>query len=156
MILTIDAISTYCIEVAGKSRQVGGVEVVDDDSDKYGEEENGPMAPEMADHLIGLSAERAYYLDRGLPLPEALSLHQHLSRFADEILKLLRLAPNLVECEQLVLASLRRLTIGELSNYDGVILNYLSLPALKVLSLPMPENDLLGFLKRSAPPLQEH
>ncbi|KAJ7218881.1 hypothetical protein B0H12DRAFT_1241541 [Mycena haematopus] len=121
--------------------QLKRLEVVDDDSDEYGEEENGAfggMTPEMFDHLMGLSDERESYLSRGLPLPEHLSFPQHLTvrssergYFADEILKLLRLAPNLVGCEKPGFPSLRRLTFGEPGDYDEVILNYLSLPALK-------------------------
>ncbi|KAJ7218864.1 hypothetical protein B0H12DRAFT_1271728 [Mycena haematopus] len=90
--------------------------------------------------------------------PDALPLLAHLTirsderaYLTDEIVKLLCLAPNLVECfldithpvhddfdiigEQLVLASLRRLTFGErddrLDDYDDVILDH------QVLSLPM-------------------
>ncbi|KAJ7208441.1 hypothetical protein B0H12DRAFT_1330165 [Mycena haematopus] len=94
--------------------------------------------------------------------------------FTGEILRLLRLAPNLVECVleincplhdsdlnvKLVLASLRRLTFGKRNEswHDDVFLQHLSLPALKVLSLPMQTisgSHLLRFLERSAPPLQE-
>ncbi|KAJ6598061.1 hypothetical protein B0H10DRAFT_2086080 [Mycena sp. CBHHK59/15] len=93
--------------------------------------------------------------------------------FALQILELLRRAPNLVECifarvplvgdsdtaEKLVLPNLRRLIFEELPRYsnDDKILKHLSLPALETLSLPMrlSDDDLLSFLKRSSPPLQE-
>ncbi|KAJ7750175.1 hypothetical protein B0H14DRAFT_2982227 [Mycena olivaceomarginata] len=82
--------------------------------------------------------------------------------FALQILELLRRTPNLVECifaQRLVLPNLRRLIFEELPRYpnDDKILKHLSLPALETLSLPMrlSDDDLLSFLKRSSPPLQE-
>jgi hypothetical protein len=95
-----------------------------------------------------------------------------------QILKLLRLAPNLVECifdgispvnrieivrataEMLVLPALRRLMFGgsvENPSSDDYILTCLSLPALETLSLwvDFSGDDLFSFLKRSSPPLQE-
>ncbi|KAJ6558231.1 hypothetical protein B0H19DRAFT_132493 [Mycena capillaripes] len=94
-----------------------------------------------------------------------------------QILKTLRLTPNLVECvfdgmhpvspvgnpaAKLVLPSLRRLIFGGGSNFapdnDEGILKCLSLPALEALSLPVRNvsgDDLLAFLKRSLPPLRE-
>ncbi|KAJ7860518.1 hypothetical protein B0H13DRAFT_2073788 [Mycena leptocephala] len=87
-----------------------------------------------------------------------------------QILKLLRLAPNLVECIldsihpvydiELVLLALRRLIFGgsvDNPNSDDCILTWLSLPALETLSLwvDFSGDDLFDFLKRSSPPLQE-
>jgi len=96
-----------------------------------------------------------------------------------EILGLLRLAPNLVECtfhrvwtdfmprnaETLLLLSLRCLKFGEFAKLrdlrylgsDDVILRYLSLPALETLAFAfngISSEDFLRFLKRSSPPLQ--
>ncbi|KAJ7302104.1 hypothetical protein DFH08DRAFT_906060 [Mycena albidolilacea] len=91
-----------------------------------------------------------------------------------KILKLLRLAPNLVECtfhmrlidnfrrrKPVVHSGLRRLLIRGCAR-DGHILDCLSLPALETLSVQMEDissgltdSGLLYFLKRSAPPLQE-
>ncbi|KAJ6516829.1 hypothetical protein C8R47DRAFT_1206042 [Mycena vitilis] len=94
-----------------------------------------------------------------------------------QILDVLRLAPNVVECtldrckihvndertmpEQVTSLVLRRLRFGasgkEPDSHDG-ILKYLSLPVLELLSLAMRKvsgYDLISFLKRSSPPLQE-
>ncbi|KAJ7646035.1 hypothetical protein DFH06DRAFT_1210941 [Mycena polygramma] len=93
-----------------------------------------------------------------------------------QILELLRLAPNLSEfvlehmvsmasipstTEMVVLPTLRRLVFGERGtnpdSNDGVF-NYLSLPALEVLSLSLTATSTGGFfsfLERSSPPLQE-
>ncbi|KAJ6602467.1 hypothetical protein DFH09DRAFT_968856 [Mycena vulgaris] len=88
------------------------------------------------------------------------------------------LAPNLVECDfqhfasvydlfghekdEVILPNLHRLDIGPLGRdffgYNQAILLHLSLPALQALSLQLANfsnGDLLSFLKRSAPPLQE-
>ncbi|KAJ7266364.1 hypothetical protein B0H12DRAFT_1230153 [Mycena haematopus] len=116
-------------------------------------------------------------IPRPLPLLEHLTIRFYIERrgFADQIFELLRLAPNLVECvfncvplhgsvtgENPVLPSLRRLTFGDWEydrdGFDDVILKFLSLPALEALSLPMysvSAGDLLSFMKRSTPPLQE-
>ncbi|KAJ7484971.1 hypothetical protein B0H11DRAFT_1146860 [Mycena galericulata] len=116
------------------------------------------------------------------PLLETLSI-RHSSRVDDaptydgsQIIEILRLAPNLVECvldriypgwdaiddlqEQVVLPTLRRLMFGkEEFNYsDGSILKHLSIPRLEALTLSMRAisfADLSSFLKRSAPPLQK-
>ncbi|KAJ7666949.1 hypothetical protein DFH06DRAFT_1470076 [Mycena polygramma] len=95
----------------------------------------------------------------------------------NQILDLLRLAPNVVECtldqckthvndertepEQVASLVLRRLRFGasgkEPDSHDG-ILKYLSLPALEILSVAMRNvsgDDLISFLERSSPPLQE-
>ncbi|KAJ7748746.1 hypothetical protein DFH07DRAFT_560618 [Mycena maculata] len=88
-----------------------------------------------------------------------------------QILELLRLAPNLVECmidvdtvfdlpgtlEQLALPCLRRLTFGDFYADDDIF-KWLALPNLQTLHLSMQDvqdNDLLEFLQRSSPPLQD-
>ncbi|KAJ7458009.1 hypothetical protein B0H11DRAFT_2286787 [Mycena galericulata] len=90
-----------------------------------------------------------------------------------QLLQLLRLAPNLVECTfgcdtysansikaPLVLPNLRRLIFG--GGADGpesgdCILEHLTLPRLETLFLSMYVigEELLAFLKRSSPPLRE-
>ncbi|KAJ7680714.1 hypothetical protein DFH06DRAFT_427415 [Mycena polygramma] len=92
---------------------------------------------------------------------------------ASQFLALFRLAPNLVECtidhifpmldlqnvdEILVLPALRRLVFDQLDSNDDEILKCLSLPKLQTLSIPLSEirpDNLLSFLQRSSPPLQE-
>ncbi|KAJ7302093.1 hypothetical protein DFH08DRAFT_906039 [Mycena albidolilacea] len=89
-----------------------------------------------------------------------------------EIIQLLRLSPNIVECffggmefscmlppvatKKLVLRTLRRLTFGDPTcrpeNND--VLDCLTLPALEALHAAAGD-ELLGLLKRSSPPLQE-
>jgi hypothetical protein len=115
-----------------------------------------------------------------LPLLETLTIRG----LADEreypglqILELLHLAPNLIECifqfmdpvdnigateafAEVVLPALRRLMFGgrieEEPNSDDGILRHLSLPALETLSLlDISGDELVCFLKRSSPPLQE-
>ncbi|KAJ7218869.1 hypothetical protein B0H12DRAFT_1152995 [Mycena haematopus] len=79
--------------------------------------------------------------------------------------------PNIIKCtfdstvmmdllceEPLVIPTLRHLLFGECEPSDDEILNHLSLPALETLSVAMhfiSSDDLLRFMKRSAPPLQE-
>ncbi|KAJ7509515.1 hypothetical protein B0H11DRAFT_2421476 [Mycena galericulata] len=95
-----------------------------------------------------------------------------------QILELLRLAPNLVECtfedvlpifglhvinEALVLPHLHRLSFGNGAGKDGQesddrILRCLTLPHLQSLSVSMLQTltgDLLSFLQQSSPPLRE-
>ncbi|KAJ7302082.1 hypothetical protein DFH08DRAFT_991896 [Mycena albidolilacea] len=93
-----------------------------------------------------------------------------------EIFHLLRRAPNLVECtfhhrpqfddpdstpETLILPSLRRLRFGTTTldkSVDTRILDFLALPALQSLTLPLRarcSQDLVSFLEQSTPPLQE-
>jgi hypothetical protein len=95
-----------------------------------------------------------------------------------QMLQLLHLAPNLVECvfaglspvynidvadataEKLVLPNLRRLIFGgelESPDSDDEILTHLSLPALETLSLwlDISGDDLLSFFLLSSPPLRE-
>ncbi|KAF7328766.1 F-box domain-containing protein [Mycena venus] len=93
-----------------------------------------------------------------------------------EIFVFLRLAPNLVECRfhnvdpvycgddmegKLTLSSLRCLIFGPDAgnpDSDDAILNYLILPGLKSLAIPLrylSTYDLFAFLERSSPPLQE-
>jgi hypothetical protein len=114
-----------------------------------------------------------------LPLLETLTIRTEMGNrvpfSSNEILELLCLAPNLVECtfrmrlidnfprrKPVVHSGLRRLLIRGCAR-DGHILNCLSLPALETLSVQMEDDrgrgltdsELLYFLKRSAPPLQE-
>ncbi|KAJ7678768.1 hypothetical protein B0H17DRAFT_1182293 [Mycena rosella] len=94
-----------------------------------------------------------------------------------QTLDILCLAPNLVECtfsylsmvnfdsntEHLDIPSLRYLAFrrpeeNDYTDSDDDILNYLSLPALETLDLPMSHislQDAVRFLKRSSPPLQK-
>ncbi|KAF7361516.1 hypothetical protein MSAN_01185200 [Mycena sanguinolenta] len=114
-------------------------------------------------------------------LPPGHPTHGQLLRelfYPSRILKPLCLAPNIVECifdnvpvvdsfhetpdsEGLLIPTLRRLrfeSLGIAPQADVEILNYLSLPALEVLSVPMrvvSSGDLVRFLKRSAPPLRQ-
>ncbi|KAJ7509516.1 hypothetical protein B0H11DRAFT_1251459 [Mycena galericulata] len=121
-----------------------------------------------------------------LPLLETLRIqylpNNYLAEYpgylGPQILKLLSLAPNLVECvfdcvqpvyglaaidETLVLPNLRRLSFGsgvenDDHESDDRILGCLTIPRLESLSLSMLETsggDLLSFLKRSSPPLRE-
>ncbi|KAJ7842846.1 hypothetical protein B0H14DRAFT_2779983 [Mycena olivaceomarginata] len=92
--------------------------------------------------------------------------------------KLLRMAPNLIEClfynmedlddlvhnpsEKLVLPNLRRLMFSESGAYPEVgteLISCLSLPGLETLSISLsdedPIDDLLSFLQQSSPPLLE-
>ncbi|KAF8155304.1 hypothetical protein K438DRAFT_1987022 [Mycena galopus ATCC 62051] len=104
-----------------------------------------------------------------LPLLTTLSVHgssdgREIS--GDHLIQLLGRAPNIVECnlnnvaiygtsEKVVLPTLRRLRFED---SDDKLLDCLSLPVLETLSVPMLEvslPDLISFLKRSAPPLQE-
>ncbi|KAJ7666933.1 hypothetical protein DFH06DRAFT_1040463 [Mycena polygramma] len=102
------------------------------------------------------------------------SLNEDQAYIGSQILNLLRLAPNLVDCsiehvsnirgldkaaESLAIPTLRHLSLeGPCSIWiDDEILNCLSLPGLASLSLPMVNisvGDLLSFLKRSSPPLR--
>ncbi|KAJ6516804.1 hypothetical protein C8R47DRAFT_1088394 [Mycena vitilis] len=88
-----------------------------------------------------------------------------------QILELLRLAPNLIECsigcaseiwgfgsraELLAIPGLRRLSFTE--NSDDEILQKLTLPGLEAISLMLlgaAVNFLLSLLQRSSPPLRE-
>jgi hypothetical protein len=87
---------------------------------------------------------------------------------SSQILQLLHLAPNIVECifdmawlcedtsAPLVIPTLRRLLFGTCD--DAAVIKFLTLPALETLSVPMRvvvSGDLLSFFKRSAPPLRE-
>ncbi|KAJ7509563.1 hypothetical protein B0H11DRAFT_1252325 [Mycena galericulata] len=118
-----------------------------------------------------------------LPLLETLTIRcsvhmaDHLGYFGPQVLELLRLAPNLVECtfncvrpvyglpaidEALVLPNLRRLSFGSgaavRNESDDRILMCLTIPRLESLSISMLKisgGDLLSFLERSSPPLRE-
>jgi hypothetical protein len=93
-----------------------------------------------------------------------------------QILELLSLAPNLMECifhdvdcvsdldprpKNLILPNLRRLSFGPrttIPSGDDGILRCLSVPRLEALSVSLSNlsaNDLISFLERSSPPLQE-
>ncbi|KAF7328734.1 hypothetical protein MVEN_02502000 [Mycena venus] len=113
-----------------------------------------------------------------LPLLETLTIRSLSGRAfsGPQIIELLRLTSNLVECmfthvnnvrridvraEKLVLPTLRRLMFGRNEVYpdsnDG-ILKCLSLPALEALSVSfcnLTTDDLFSFLEKSSPPLQE-
>ncbi|KAJ7896312.1 hypothetical protein B0H14DRAFT_3425669 [Mycena olivaceomarginata] len=89
-----------------------------------------------------------------------------------EIIQLLRLSPNIVECffggmefscmsppvatKKLVLRTLRRLTFGDPTcrPENNEVLDCLTLPALEALHAAAGD-ELLGLLKQSSPPLQE-
>ncbi|KAJ7640358.1 hypothetical protein DFH06DRAFT_1301955 [Mycena polygramma] len=102
------------------------------------------------------------------------SLNEDQAYIGSQIVNLLRLAPNLVECrfehvsntrgldktaESLAIPTLRPLSLGGPYPWiDDEILNCLSLPGLVTLSLPMVNisvDDLHSFLERSSPPLRE-
>ncbi|KAJ7482151.1 hypothetical protein B0H11DRAFT_2193269 [Mycena galericulata] len=116
-----------------------------------------------------------------LPLLETLTI-RHSADVDDaptydgsQIIEILRLAPNLVECvldcvhpgwyatddfqKPVVLPTLRRLMFGkdgEFNYSDSGILKHLSIPRLEALSLSIRSSaNLLSFLKRSSPPLQK-
>ncbi|KAJ7302105.1 hypothetical protein DFH08DRAFT_978212 [Mycena albidolilacea] len=95
------------------------------------------------------------------------------SRFPSrQILELLRLAPNLIDClfrdvwvefpprgdkrARLVLPKLRRLVFGE-SNWSRDVLSHLNLPAIETLAADVhsASAELLPFLEASSPPLRE-
>ncbi|KAJ7490704.1 hypothetical protein FB451DRAFT_1220832 [Mycena latifolia] len=86
-------------------------------------------------------------------------------------IELMRVAPNLVECDfdgffdnhrdcaALTHTSLRRLRLGQQEDDDNSasILRHLTLPALQILDMTnfdLPQDVLLSFLRRSAPPLK--
>ncbi|KAJ7911534.1 hypothetical protein B0H13DRAFT_2271912 [Mycena leptocephala] len=103
--------------------------------------------------------------------------YEWLSHFSlREIIKILRVAPNLVECtfhdvttildyagEKLLLPRLRSLSFGEQEdlrslNGDDEILLHLSLPSLETLFLPLSEissTEFSLFLMSSSPPLKK-
>ncbi|KAJ6510692.1 hypothetical protein C8R45DRAFT_1207568 [Mycena sanguinolenta] len=99
---------------------------------------------------------------------------QHRLRYyrTSQILELLRRTPNVVECDfgfiksilgsdypsipMLALSATRRLVFGE-QDSDDSLLRHLLLPALETLSVPMNDlsgKELLDFVQRSGPPLQ--
>ncbi|KAF8198278.1 hypothetical protein K438DRAFT_1933625 [Mycena galopus ATCC 62051] len=118
-----------------------------------------------------------------MPLLETLTIRSFIPArgfYSVDVLAILRVAPNITECfcgghldggfmhldtatseNPLVLPMLRRLMFGELEegdDSDDQILGRLSLPALESLFLPMRTvtfEGLLGFLRRSRPPLTE-
>ncbi|KAF8198284.1 hypothetical protein K438DRAFT_1824143 [Mycena galopus ATCC 62051] len=111
-----------------------------------------------------------------MPLLETLSICCSIGEMnfpGDDILRLLDRAPNIVECtllsilggymdnstEPVVVPTLRRLIFGDYGYYTcDRLIQFLSLPALEVLSAPFAginTNELRLFLVRSTPPLQE-
>ncbi|KAF7328749.1 hypothetical protein MVEN_02503600 [Mycena venus] len=118
-------------------------------------------------------------IPRPLPQLETLTIRGSRRGFdGPQILELLHLVPNLLECnfhnvqpvynvkakpEKLVLPKLRRLMFGPHTDYghpdsDDDVLECLSLPGLQVLLVPLHYvggGELLSFLERSSPPLQE-
>ncbi|KAJ6466443.1 hypothetical protein C8R45DRAFT_1079664 [Mycena sanguinolenta] len=61
---------------------------------------------------------------------------------------------HLLLCEEPVVPSLRQMLFGDDKDWHDEILNFLSLPALEALAVSM-DCDLLRFMMRSAPPLQD-
>ncbi|KAJ7448074.1 hypothetical protein B0H11DRAFT_2289986 [Mycena galericulata] len=118
-----------------------------------------------------------------LPLLETLAIRRpadpgvYPAYLGSQILEILRLAPNLVECVfdrmrlvhgrvdpvegTSVLPTLRRLMFGRdgrVADSEAGILTRLSTPRLETLSLSMvdlSDDDFLSFLKRSSPPLRD-
>ncbi|KAF7328750.1 F-box domain-containing protein [Mycena venus] len=114
-----------------------------------------------------------------LPMLETLAIRGLIDMqefHGSQILQLLRLAPNVVECiihgvspvwyialqsQMPVLSNLRRLLFGpctESPKSDDDLLKRLSLPTLETLSVSLryvSSDKLFSFLERSSPPLQE-
>ncbi|KAJ7640385.1 hypothetical protein DFH06DRAFT_1477902 [Mycena polygramma] len=105
-----------------------------------------------------------------LSIRELSSMGENQMYSGSQILELLRLATNLVECsfegvspiyisnygEPLTIPTLRRLSFGEDSDDD--MLKCLSLPGLEIISMPLygaSTENLLSLLNQSAPPLRE-
>ncbi|KAJ7457920.1 hypothetical protein B0H11DRAFT_2286716 [Mycena galericulata] len=144
----------------------------------YHKQEDGENSDEDSDEEIDIWE---YTSPGQLPLLETLTIGH--SAYMDEaptyrgsqIIEILRLAPNLVECvldcvhptwssrvqEPLVLPTLRRLmfgTDGDFPHSDDGLLMHLTIPRLEALTLSMRAisfADVLSFLKRSLPPLQQ-
>ncbi|KAF7361500.1 hypothetical protein MSAN_01183500 [Mycena sanguinolenta] len=126
--------------------------------------------------LFGESDEDTNWLS--LPLLETLTIRcQHRQRmyFASQIFELIRQAPNIVELsfgkialdfdgdsdadsdEKLLAPTLRRLVFED-DYTDDSFLNFVSLPALNALCLPVyyvTGENLLAFLERSGAPLRD-
>ncbi|KAJ6510733.1 hypothetical protein C8R45DRAFT_1207603 [Mycena sanguinolenta] len=118
----------------------------------------------MVDIFGGTSPE-------SMPLLESLTIRGLTGEqafFGRQILELLRQMPNITKflmeplidlpSKDLVVPTLRQLSFGDSEDSHDEILNYLSLPALETLSVPMHflvGEELFRFIKRSSPPLQE-
>ncbi|KAJ7512415.1 hypothetical protein B0H11DRAFT_1951130, partial [Mycena galericulata] len=153
-------------------QQVKHLELCCDDSDGFEE-------PEHFNDIL-----RWWSPPGPLPLLESLTLRHVPYKGGDlgyywggpQLLTLLGLAPNLIECtfngaraiddlhnvrEMQVLPTLRRLKFAEEEHgicSDDEILKYLTVPSLEALSLSMRSvsgDDLLSFFTRSSPPLRE-
>jgi hypothetical protein len=163
--------------VTGSPYQIGKAELT---GSSYQIDKAGPTIIDLFDDIYLSDDEDDEDMFPGLvPLLRTLEISSliHERRFQIyEILHLLRRAPNLAECtfhhksrfddpditpETLVLPSLRRLRFGTTKlnmSVDTRILNFLALPALQSLTLPLRAScsqDLVSFLERSTPPLQE-
>ncbi|KAJ7666910.1 hypothetical protein DFH06DRAFT_1295044 [Mycena polygramma] len=102
-----------------------------------------------------------------------LRLEDDQGYYGPQILDLLRLAPNLVECtiefpsnewgflgrpESLVIPALRQFSLGDSEATDEGILYFLTLPGLETISMLTRKayaHGLLSLLERSLPPLRE-
>jgi len=133
---------------------------------------------EEIDDLDSLAGLESFPFLRTLTIGALCDSNEDLNTFSlDHIMRLLRLAPNLVECtfhnvcaygyednkEILVLPRLLCLKFGtttaagNLAGEDS-ILRHLTLPAVRTLALPVTDisaTDVSLFLKRSSPPLQK-
>jgi hypothetical protein len=148
---------------------------------------NGPRVKHLevceVEYELGGSGDPAWKGRVGLgPLPaletlviQGLHMAWHCRFPSCQILKLLRLTPNLVECilsdvgveftlcrvsERLVLPNLHWLVFGESEVKRGTpfshhVLNRLTLPALKALVVNVCGTELLSFLTESSLPLRE-
>ncbi|KAJ7682326.1 hypothetical protein DFH06DRAFT_292533 [Mycena polygramma] len=142
------------------------LEICDEQEEPEADEDHSARGEETNDLLGDWRPEQ-------LPLLETLSIHE--GKFSgQQILELLRWAPNLVACtlenlalvadyetenpvETLVLPALRQFRFRARPNGSKCILRFLTLPALQTLSLSLHDisGDLLSLLKRSSPPLKE-
>ncbi|KAJ6466435.1 hypothetical protein C8R45DRAFT_939211 [Mycena sanguinolenta] len=105
-----------------------------------------------------------------MPLLQTLTIRRVVGKLAflgHQILELLRRMPNLLKfhmepqyhllsAELVVIPTLRQLWFGDSEEWYDEILDFLSLPALENLAVSMDSSDdLLRFMIRSAPPLQD-
>ncbi|KAF7375482.1 F-box domain-containing protein [Mycena sanguinolenta] len=142
--------------------QVKHLEIFDDDDFATRDED---------DQTIDLFGENTPV---SLPLLETLMIrcqHQHRNYLAPQILELVRRAPNIVEStfnmatvnafndgdpKMVEVPTLRRVMFEDIGHDD--ILQYLSLPALETLSVPLStimDGDFLAFLERSGASLRD-
>ncbi|KAF8145437.1 hypothetical protein K438DRAFT_1991835 [Mycena galopus ATCC 62051] len=121
---------------------------------------------DLDDDAFGWNSARHGFIDLfgsttpgPLPLLETLTFRGLTKRWwlGLQVLQLLRLAPNLVECVFARLETVDGLDVPSKTLSDDEILNVLTLPALENLSLAMriSGDDLFSFFQRSAPPLRE-